>query len=202
MAQCVGEVAWVFILLPSASQPPQPASSSWWHLALDEAAEGRDPSKSHSRVSTARAAGVDALKGAVARATPRAASELLCRASSQLAPRDLPTATLSAAPVASAAASELVLGPKDAHGHGRQPHGQQRPSTWPWPQPRKRKLSVAQKSPAERTFAQFAERLSFLTILDNFFTTNYRYHRDQKTEAFQCRTITAPGRKHSSREPP
>ena len=61
---------------------------------------------------------------------------------------------------------------------------------------------VAQKSPAERTFAQFAERLSFLTILDNFFTTNYRYHRDQKTKAFQCRTITAPGRKHSSREPP
>ena len=62
--------------------------------------------------------------------------------------------------------------------------------------------SRPQKSPAERTFAQFAERLSFLTILDNFFTTNYRYHRDQKTKAFQCRTITAPGRKHSSREPP
>ena len=80
--------------------------------------------------------------------------------------------------------------------------GCQHGRAWPWPQPRKRKLSVAQKSPAERTFAQFAERLSFLTILDNFFTTNYRYHRDQKTKAFQCRTITAPGRKHSSREPP
>ena len=172
------------------------------HVVLDEAAEGRDPSKSHSRVSTACAAGVDALKGAVARATPRAVSELPCRASSQLAPSDLPTANLSAAHVASTAASELVLGPKDAHGHGRQPHGQQRPSTWPCPHPRKDSCQVAQKSPAERTFAQFAERLSFLTILDNFFTTNYRYHRDQKTKAFQCRTITAPGRKHSSREPP
>ena len=133
------------------------------HLALDEAAEGRDPSKSHSRVSTARAAGVDALKGAVARARPRAASELLCRVSSQLAPRDSPTATFSEAPVATAAASELVLGPKDAHGHGRHPHDQQRPSTWPWPQPRKRKLSVAQKSPAERSLPNGSPSSPFWT---------------------------------------
>ena len=52
------------------------------------------------------------------RATPRAASELLCRVSSQLAPRDSPTASFSEAPVATAAASELVLGLTDARGRG------------------------------------------------------------------------------------
>ena len=66
--QLLNQLPRVLAFVGKLLRPLQPAAAVGLHVVLDEAAEGRDPSKSHSRVSTARAAGVDAVKGAVARA--------------------------------------------------------------------------------------------------------------------------------------
>ena len=124
-------------MLASCCAPSSLRAAVGVEVALDEGAEGRDPSRPRRPRSRVWAARVSAVKGAARARATRAPSEAGGAVSQFFAPKRLANCQLLGSSVATAAAAELGLGRADARGRGGgDPIPQRRRRPW-WAQARK-----------------------------------------------------------------